>query len=274
MSTPTPSSPRSIPAAIVASLGVLAIGVGIGLWSRNPEVTIGVEGRRTVEIAGPQLTAAPFTPGDALAVRIAEARPVTGGYEYDLRFMGFGPGEHDMAAALRRPDGSPAPSMPELRVQLEPLIPEDYSGELYAAPPSPIDLHSNYTRWMTAAWVLWAALLLPLAWYGHKRRRAAPKPIPPPSVIERLRALLQQATREHLSPEEQADVEQLLLAFWSERLQLSEESLGDAIEQLRRHPQAGAQWSKVERWLHSPHYAANGAVARELLADLEGAARR
>jgi hypothetical protein len=127
---------------------------------------------------------------------------------------------------------------------------------------------------MTGAWLLWAALLAPLAWYGRKRRRVIAKVTPPPSVVERLRALLEQATHEKLSPEQQADVEQLLLAFWSERLRLSEESLGEAIEQLRRHPQAGSQWSKVEQWLHSPRYAGNGATARELLADLEGAARR
>jgi len=282
VSTSAPSSLRSSSVAIFASLAVLALGIGVTLWwSRTPEVTIGVEGRRTVEIAGPQLTAAPFTPGDALAVRIAEAHPVAGGFEYDLRYMGFGPGDHDIASALRRPDGSSPPSLPELKVRLEPLIPEDYSGELYATPPSPIDLHSNYRRWMAAAWGLWVALLVPLAWYGHKRRRAAPKPVPPPSIVERLRSLLEQATREQRSPEQEADVEQLLLAFWSERLRLSEESLGDALEQLRRHPQAGAQWSKVERWLHSPRYAGNGAVfpgasgdtARDLLADLEGAAR-
>jgi hypothetical protein len=261
-------------AGFVASAATLAVAVALVVWwSHEPAPTIGVEGRRTVRISGPELAAVPFTPGDALAVRIAEVRPITGGYEYDLRFMGFGPGEHDMAAALRRPDGSPPASSESLRVRLDPLIPDDYSGELYETAASSINLHTHYSRWMTAAWVLWAALLVPLVWYGRRRRRAAVRIAPPPSVVERLRALLLEAAREKLSPERQADIEQLLLAFWSTRLKLSDVSLGEAIEQLRRHPQAGSQWSKVERWLHSPDYASNGAVARELLAEFEGAAR-
>jgi hypothetical protein len=174
-----------------------------------------------------------------------------------------------MAEALRRPDGKSPPASDALRVRLAPLIPDDYSGELYQTATSPVDLHSNYTRWMTAAWVLWAALLVPLAWYGHKRRRAVVKPVPPPSIVERLRTLLEQATHERLAPEHQADLEQLLLAFWSRRLKLSEDSLEEAIGALRRHPQAGSQWQRVERWLHSPDYRSNGATAKELLAEFE-----
>ena len=93
--------------------------------------------------------------------------------------------------------------------------------------------------------------------------------VPPPTVSERLRSLLEQASHENLSSEQQADLEQLLIAFWSQRLKLSSKRLGTMIEQLRKHPEAGRQWNRVEGWLHSGKSTTNGTVARELLHDLD-----
>lgn len=250
---------------------VIAAAAIIVWWPRRREneVTVGVEGQRIVEIAGPQLIAAPFTPGDALAVRIAGATPTATGFRYDLRYMAFGPGEHDIGKSLVSPAGKPPASQPEFAVSVKALIPEKYSGELYATPSSPIDLHTHYNLFMTAAWVSWALLLIPLVWYGkHWRRRIAATP-PAPSIIQRLRSLLQQAASADLTAEQQADLEQLLLAFWSQRLELDEQRLSDAIGQLRRHPQAGPQWSSVEHWFHSRATPARGAAAQQLLRALE-----
>lgn len=267
---PTTISPKGRLIAIVAALLPLVVGiVFVYRWLTGPDVTIGVEGSRVVEISGPQLFAAPFTPGDALAVRIADVQPVPGGFRYDIRYMAFGPGKHDIGQWLKHADGTPAAPRSEFAVSVAALIPEKYSGELYETPPSRIDLHTHYTLVMRLLWGLWALALVPLAWYGHKRRRRAAPPPPPPSIAQRLRALLEQATHEKLSVEQQADLEQLLLAFWSERLNLSQERLSEAIEQLRQHPKAGPQWNRVERWFHSRATTANGTIAKELLNDLK-----
>ncbi|QDU29730.1 hypothetical protein ETAA8_48450 [Anatilimnocola aggregata] len=279
--TPTSSQPRSLSAfalrlvLLSLGLGAIAIVVLLAIWFRQgPAVTIGVEGQRIVEIPGPQLIAVPFTPGDALSVRIANVEPVEGGFRYDLRYMAFGPGEHDIGKSLVQPNGQRPEPRPEFAVSMQALIPEKYSGELYATPNSEVDLHTNYSFLMFLAWSSWALLLIPLVWYGRDWRRSAAVAPPPPSITERLRLLLQQASRAELSPEQQADLEQLLLAFWSQRLNLSTKRLGDAVEQLRCHPQAGAQWSSVERWFHSHQSpfggkGANGTIAKDLLRDLE-----
>jgi hypothetical protein len=257
-------------AGVAVSLAVIILVAILAYrWRARPDVTIGVEGMRVVEISGPRLVAMPFTPGDALAVRIADVQPTASGFRYDLRYMAFGPGEHDIGQSLKRPDGTSPETRKDLAVSVAALIPEDDSGELYAAHDSPIDLRSGYTLMMSLAWGLWAAVLVPLAWYGHKKRRRMAPPPPPPSIAQRLRVLLEQASRENLCVEQQADLEQLLLAFWSKRLKLSEERLSDAIEQLRSHPQAGAQWERVERWLHSRTTTPGGSVARQLLSDIE-----
>lgn len=273
MSSPpsTTGNLRTVTLRVALVLLVMAVAAVIVAWrvNREQEVTIGVEGQRIIEIAGPQLTAAPFTPGDALSVRIAGVQPVASGFRYDLRYMAFGPGEHDIRKSLVRPDGKPPAPQTEFAVSVRALIPEKYSGELYATPSSPIDLHTNYDLLMTVAWVSWALLLVPLIWYGRDWRRSDAATPPAPTVIERLRSLLRQAASAHLTAEQQADLEQLLLAFWSQRLNLSEQRLGETIQQLRRHPQAGPQWNSVEHWFHSRATPASGAAAQQLLQDFE-----
>lgn len=279
--TTKPRSSRTI--AIVAAVAVPALALLAVIWFLRAgayDVTIGVEGRRVVEIAGPELSAAPFTPGDAVSVRIAAVEPLVAGYRYDLRYMAFGPGKHDLAPLLKRPDGTSPETRADLRIAVAALLPDDYSGELYTTPTSPIDLHTRYKYYMGAAWIAWGSLLVPLAWWGHKRRRRKVRTAPPPSLVERVRTLLRQATEANLTIEEKADLEALLLAFWSQKLKLSEERLSATIEQLRRHPQAAAQWNRVERWIHSPsgmssdgaaqdRAASNRAVAKQLLSDFE-----
>ena len=279
--SPKSSSGRTV--AIVAAVAVPLIAVIIVvalLRAHRYDVTVGVEGRREVEIAGPELSAAPFTPGDAVAVRIAEVHPTSTGFRYELRYMAFGPGKHDLAPSLKRPDGTSPESRADLRIEVAALIPDHYSGELYSTPNSAIDLHTRYKYYMGAAWIAWGAMLIPLAWWGHKRRRRVVRAAPQPSLVERVRALLRQATEANLTVEEKADLEALLLAFWSERLQLSEERLSATIDGLRRHPQAAAQWNRIERWIHSPaesssagvtadRAASSRAVAKQLLSDFE-----
>lgn len=265
------SSLRSVSLRVTIVLLVLVAAVAFFAirWQRGGGVTIGVEGQRIIEIAGPQLIAAPFTPGDALSVRIASTERTADGFRYDLRYMAFGPGEHNIGKSLVGPDGKSPTARPEFNVSVAALIPEKYSGQLFATNNSKIDLHTNYTLLMSLAWTLWAALLLPLIFYGKDWRSSVSVARPEPSITERLRALLKQATTSNLTPAQQADVEQLLLAFWSRRLNLSEERLSETIEQLRQHPQAGPQWSSVEQWFHARATPAGTAAARKLLADLE-----
>jgi hypothetical protein len=267
----SPSNLRTVSLRVTIVLLVLVAVAAIVIfrWRRDSDVTIGVEGQRTIEIAGPPLIAAPFTPGDALSVRIAGADRTAAGFRYDIRYMAFGPGQHDIGKSLVGPDGKPPAPRPEFAVSVAALIPEKYSGELFATSSSKIDLHTNYTLLMTLAWALWAALLLPLIFYGKDWRRRTVAAPPEPSITERLRALLKRAARSELTPQQQADVEQLLIAFWSRRLKLSEHRLSETIEELRRHPQAGPQWQSVERWFHAQATPASAATARQLLQDLE-----
>lgn len=273
MSAPltTTGNLRTVTFRVTLVLLLCAGAVAIVVWrvQHRQRVTIGVEGSRIVEIDGPRLIAAPFTPGDALSVRIASAQPTASGFRYDLRYMAFGPGEHDIGKSLVDPSGNLSTPRPDVKVSVPALIPEKYSGELYATPNSAIDLHTNYSLLMTFAWGLWAFLFVPLIWYGRQWRGQTAPAKPEPSIAAQLRSVLLRATAKDLTAEEQADLEQLLLAFWSQRLNLSQERLSETIQQLRRHPQAGPQWTSVERWFHARATPGSNLAAKQLLQDLE-----
>jgi hypothetical protein len=214
---PTSAAARDRSIAVAVALLSLAAAVLV-VWYfffRGPDVTIGVEGVRVVEIAGPELVAAPFTPGDAVSLRVAAVAPIDRGFRYDLRYIPYGPGEHDLAQHLVTVDGKQPMGLPKIIVATDSLLPKNHKGDLYASPTDAIDLHSKYTLTMRLLWVLWGLSLVPLLIYGHRRRKARVIGPPPPTVEERLRALLERASREKLAVEEQVDLERLLAAYWS-----------------------------------------------------------
>ncbi len=258
---------HSLGILIAAGLALLLFGVSFWFWSGD-RITIGVEGRQVVTIPGPKLSAIPYTHGNALAVRIADAVSMKGGFQYDLRYMAYGPGRHDLRGYLLDDRQQPASGLPEMPVTVAALLPKDESGKLLETPPSPIDLHTNYRWGMGLLWCLWGLLLLPLFFYGRKPRSRVVIP-PPPTIPERLRALLEHAAHSDLTVEQQTDIEKLLLAFGAERLQLPKERLIETLDELRKHPTAGEHVRRVEKWLHSRDARGNGSVARELLARLD-----
>jgi hypothetical protein len=256
------------PLLLIAGCAALALLVWWLLPSRKPRVTIGMEGRYPVTLPGDRLEAVPYTHGDALAVRIASTAETQEGTRYDIRYMAYGPGRHDIARYLIDQRGKQPANLPEMVVSIDALLADDESGELFDSPESPVDLNSNYYWMMRLLWGLWAVLLIPLLLYGRRPRVAAARQPPPPSVPQRLRALLETAQRQSLDAAQQADLERLLLRYWSKRLDVPAGDLVDTLERLRQHPTAGPQVQRVERWLHARDAAANGSVARDLLREL------
>jgi hypothetical protein len=256
------------PLLLIGAATVIALVVWRLLPSRELGVTIGMEGRYEVVVAGEQLHAVPYTHGDTLAVRIVSATETKNGVLYDLRYMPYGPGEHDISEYLLRADGPTDAALPPMMVTVDPLLAEDESGELFNAPQAVIDLHSNYPLVMALLWGVWGLLLIPLLLYGRKPRQRVVVEPPPPSTAERLRVLLQTAENQSLDAAQQADLETLLLRYWTERTGADRGSLVETLEQLRAHPLAGRHVQAVEQWLHRRDASANGSVARELLSDL------
>ena len=255
---------------IVAVIAVSCVALSYRLWPVPPRQTIGVEAARVIEIRGPELFAPPFTPGDALSVRIDSTTPTADGFRYDLRFVAYGPGEYRLADWLRDAQGELPQNAPNTAITIDSILPGNFAGELFSTPASFIELRSGYRGWMALAWMSWGALLVPLLIYGRRWRIDALPPPPAPSLNEQIGSLLSQATQRPLRIDEQADLEHLLWAWWSARLNLSER-LGETLEQLHRHPVAGRQLKELETAFHSRGGLLDRDVAQGLLDELAAA---
>jgi len=204
-----------------------------------------------VTISGEPLFAVPYTHGDPLAVRIESLEAVDRGNRYDIRYMAYGPGEHDLGMYVIDENGQRPDNLPELTVTVDALLEEDASGELFDSAATSIDLRSNYQLMMGLLWVLWLLLLVPLFLFGRKTRARETKLVPAPTVPERLRDLLQTAETQLLSVEQQADLEQLLISYWTNEIGNRQDRLVHSIDALRDHPVAGEHIKMVEEWLHA-----------------------
>ncbi len=79
---------------------VLVIALSLWLWPRDPEVTIGVEGKYETTLQGKLLLAVPCSHEVAMAVRIASVEPSGKGFRFDIRYMAYAPGDHDLGDYL------------------------------------------------------------------------------------------------------------------------------------------------------------------------------
>jgi hypothetical protein len=220
----------------------------------NPDrPTVGREGQLFVTIPGTRLEAKPVDEKTPLALRIAQAIETSEGIRYDLRYMGFVPGKHDLKNYLVRSDGSAMTNVPAIPVEVIPVLPPDYKGQLVPERIKSLPFLGGYKLLMLAAAVLWLLLLIPILMIGRRKKAQAVVATPKPTTLaDRLRPLVEEAAAGKLPADRQAELERLLLWHWRTQLQLTDTDAGDAVVRLRSHPEAGALLRSLETWLHRP----------------------
>jgi hypothetical protein len=214
--------------------------------------TVGIEGQLEVQLAGPALTAKSPDRAAPLNLRIASTRPHGALIHYDLRYIGLVPGKYDLRDFLVRPDGSKPDDLPPLTVEVIGLLPADHRGQLAKVDESPIRKLGGYKVLIWTGVGLWAFGAIPLFFSRRKRKdRVSASDAPaPPSIVDQLRPLVEQARAGKLNTEGKAKVERLLLTHWRERLALSGIEPAEAIVRLHAHPEAGALLRTLEDWLY------------------------
>jgi hypothetical protein len=225
---------------------------------QNYATTVGIPARiKQVVLPGPELVVK--RPEDAqapLVLRIAKVFKHGDAHRYDLVYYALEPGEYDLAKSLQRKDGGEA-ELPPLLVKVSPVLPPDQitpNEPLHRATPS----IGGYRRWLVAGGLLWLAGLYAILFVGRRRRRAlAAKAAIPLTLPERLRPLFEAARRGALTDGQKAELERLLVATWRERLGLENLDASSAMNELRRHPQAGPMLERLEALLHQPDGAKN-----------------
>lgn len=203
-------------------------------------------------LPGTVLQAKPGAPGDAVVMRILAARAHGDGHRYDLEYYALEPGRFDLADYLVRSDGSPAEGLPEIAIQVRPLLPPGQVEPNELAPVAHQTL-GGYERLMLVAGILWGLGLLAIVAWGLRRKRVATQAAETPvTLADRLRPILASAQRGDLAGPERAELERLLLAYWRRRLGLREERASHAMTRLRGHAEAGPLLRQLEEWLHRP----------------------
>lgn len=217
---------------------------------------IGIEGRTTVTLPRGDYQARPLDDRTELILRIDRVTPLgaEGPFEYALHHIGFEPGSHVLAEFLVRPDGSRPDELGGLEIAVQALLPDEHDGQLLPFAPRRFPFVGGYRMFLGLLAVLWVAGLVAFVWLGRRKHVAlvAAPVVPPPSLAERLRPLVEAAAEGRLGADGQARLERLLLAFWRERLRVPEARMADALQRLKAHPEAGALLRALESWLHRP----------------------
>lgn len=220
-----------------------------------PETTVGMTGTlEGVVLPGSELEVAPLTDRKGkVVVRVVRVYPHGTAFRYDLEYFGLEPGTHDLREYLKRKDGSPVGELPPLQVQVSPVLP---AGQIL---PNKLEVESGprlggYRYLVIGAVLLWVLGLVAVvaSFFLPRRRKTLAADERPVSLAERLRPLVEGALAGKLSHAELANLERALLAYWRKRLRLERAEPGEAVEALRKHPEAGPLLGQLEAWLHRP----------------------
>lgn len=230
--------------------------------------TVGMSGRlEAVVLPGPELEAKPLDDRRSpVVLRVVRVDPHGTAFRYDLEYAGLAPGVHDLRPYLRRKDGTPAEGLPPLLIKVDPVLRPGLvePNKLEIAPGPRVGGYRTLLIVLGAVWAL--GLVTLIASFFFPRRRAVAATVQRPiSLAERLRPLVEGAVAGTLSWREMANLERALLAHWRKQLHLETAEPAEAIDALRKHPDAGPLLARLEEWLHRPGPPAPVNVA-ELLA--------
>ena len=225
-----------------------------GTPANSQPPTVGMEGRVQLLIPGTLLEARPVEPKARLLLRIADARPHGTLFDYDLRYIGFVPGEYDLRDYLIRKDGSATNDLPNIPVLVAGVLPAQHRGELVAQDVRPLPFLGGYKVALFTVTIVWALVFV--LWWANRRKpklvETPPASARPLTLADKLRPLVAQAVDGNLSRDDQAQLELLLLGHWRNRLGLRDASMVEAVQQLRQHPEGGVLLRELENWLHRP----------------------
>jgi len=189
-----------------------------------------------------------------IVIRITGSFPHGTDYRYDIVYYGLEPGKFDLTDYLKRKDGSSTDDLPEIVVEIKPVL---APGQIR---PNPLQSKSapllgGYRVLLLVAAIVWVVGLIALLFVGRGKKSADDDTDRPPlTLADRLRPSIEDAIAGKLTQSQQAELERLLLAFWRKRLNLEKMKAAEAIAVLREHEEAGGLLRQLELWLHRPDH--------------------
>jgi hypothetical protein len=73
-----------------------------------------------------------------------------------------------------------------------------------------------------------------------------------PTIQDTLKPLVKAACNGTIEPHQRAELESVLIHYWTKRLALADTAPGQILSILKNHPEAGPLILRLETWLHKP----------------------
>lgn len=241
-------------ASAFAVVALLAATAGAAAQTRDERTaSVGMRARiEQIVLPGTELTSAPSTFASPVIVHVVAVWPHGALRRYDLEWVGYEPGRHDLARFLVRKDGSSTDDLPAIPVEVTGSLPARGLVEPTELPPRAPDRLDGYRALQIVAGVVWAVGLLAILLVGRRFRRRKAAVVAAPTLADRLRPLVQAVVDGRADNSAKAELERLLVAFWRQRLGLGDATAAAAIVAIKGHPEAGVLLRQVEAWLHMP----------------------
>ncbi len=206
-----------------------------------------------VVLPGSELEVKPRRDRDEpVVLRIVDVYPHGNSFRYDLEYYALDPGQYDLRDYLRRKDGTSTADLPPIPVSVQPLLPPG-QVEPHALEIDEVPRLGGYRLLIAVCGFVWIAGLGLILLVGRRRhlRNLASRPRPL-SMAERLRPLVEAASNGSLADGQRAELERLLIGYWSHRLGLDDQPPAQTYAILRDHAEAGPLVRHLEAWLHQP----------------------
>ena len=256
---PTPlSSLRTAACWILSALPLVLILLSSAAYCapvKNREPSVGTEGTVERVLNSPDYTPIPVTENTPLILRVHSVkRNPEGKYNYTLAYIGLQSGVFNLADYLQNSAGKRVrDALPVISVTVKALLPDNASATLPTLPTAPAPRSIPYRPAMfllILGWLGWGAALF---YQKPKKTAIAPTPATPPKTLgEILEPLALKAARKTISSEEKMLLEQTIIRYWSERLDIEHLEAAEKRSAILKDPSGGLLLRSIERWLYQP----------------------
>jgi hypothetical protein len=204
-----------------------------------------------IVLPGSELEVKPLADRTPIVLRIVHVAPHGTAFRYDLEYYGLEAGTFDLKDYLQRQDRSSAADLPSIPVTIQSVLPPGQIKPNELATRNAPRL-GGYRLALFLGGVLWVLVLIAILFVGRQRRTARVLAVKPLTLADHLRPLVEGALAGQLSPARLAELERTLIIYWEQRLHMHDRRPGDALAELRHHPEAGPLLQQMETWLHRP----------------------
>jgi hypothetical protein len=242
--------------AVLSLMLVLADAPAKGASSREREVSVGIEGNVERILNEPDYTPLPVNENASIILRVHSVQQTPEGqYKYNFAYLGLQSGVFNLADYLQDADGKRVRDrLPAMSVTVRALLPEDAPTTLPDMPTALPPRRIPYRPTVAALLLAWLGCGAALFYKPRPKPIAPPPPPPPPTSLGAiLEPLALKAARKTITTEEKILLEQTIIGFWSEKLEISELDAQEQREAILEDEEGGALLRSVERWLYQPY---------------------